>query len=77
MQFKCPVSFSPLYHIIHLRNFDTNTSDDLQLDTNERKMYHDTLVKLTSQVNIDWLHNLHFLDDNEDGDTSWTIHTYT
>jgi hypothetical protein len=34
-------------------------------------MYHDGLIMLKSQVDFDHLRNLHLLDKNEVGDTSW------
>jgi hypothetical protein len=61
----------PLHDFVPLSNSNTNTTDDLQLGTNECKMYHDGLMRLKTQVDFDRLRNLHLLDKNEVGDTSW------
>jgi hypothetical protein len=55
----------PLHDIVQLSKYNTNTRDDLQLGTNECKMYHDGLIMLKSQVDVDCLRNLHLLDKNE------------
>jgi hypothetical protein len=54
----------PLHDIIPLKYSlaNMNTRDDLQLGTNEYKMYHDGLIKLKSQADFDWLCKLHLLD---------------
>jgi hypothetical protein len=42
----------PLHDIILLSNPNMSTRDDIQLGTNECKMYHDGSIKLTLQVEI-------------------------
>jgi hypothetical protein len=58
----------PLHDIIPINDSNMTTKDVSQLGTNDRKMYHDSLIKLKSQVDFDWFH---LLDKNgENGDTS-------
>jgi hypothetical protein len=75
MQVTCNLSAQgllfPLHDIVPLNNPNTNNRDDLQLCTNECKMYHDGSIKFESQVDFDRLRNLHLLDKNEVGYTSW------
>jgi hypothetical protein len=45
----------PLHEISHIRNSNTNTRDDSNLGTNERKMYHEVLMKIKFHVDFDHL----------------------
>jgi hypothetical protein len=68
MQGKCKSSAQGLLLTIHdivpVSNSNMYTKDDLQLGTNECKMYHDDVIKLKSQVEFFWdrLCKLHLLE---------------